>query len=219
MTNGKEFYKKHYMTVASIIKALAVHRGCIIFLLSLWLSFLSHWKRDLFEGQHFFFVNIFLELAQPLVCIIFVSHIIYVHYTSGTMWNQLFFNKKKSQCEWLRRCLLVSIYWVSARLLLLHSSTAWSSSSCGRFGSAGFVQSCSTPSGGNTEEVPHFCKPSQTGGGECWLRESLCAWVLLCIAPPCFCVLWFCNGRDMCVCVHVWWWRVVGGTRTDTWLL
>lgn len=39
------------------------------------------------------------------------------------------------------------------------------SSNCGRFGRAGFVQSCSTPSGGNTEES------NQAAGDKCWLSE------------------------------------------------
>lgn len=122
------------------------------------------------------------------------------------MWNQLFPNKK-SQCEWLRRCLLVCIYGVSAPLLL-SAAAHWGSSSCGTFGSAGFLQSCSTPSGGNKEGTLCFCKINQTGGNKCWLRELVCMRIgfVLCVV--------FCSRNDMCVCGVV----VVGVACMLTWL-
>lgn len=97
--------------------------------------------------------------------------------------------------------LLDGIFWVSAPLLLLHSSSVWSSSSsCGRFRSFGFVQSCSTPSGGNTEQVLHFCKTNQTGGDNCWLRE----FVLISTALHCKATWLFCLSHHTTIGVSSW---------------
>lgn len=101
---------------------------------------------------------------------------------------------------------------VSACLHLLgvsNPSTApvWGSacsSNCGRSGRDFFVQSCSTPSGGKTEEMLHFSKS--------WRRQVLIGWawgVLFCIASRCFCVLCFYISNDVFVlmsddgCVHL----------------
>lgn len=103
-------------------------------------------------------------------------------YAPGTIWNQLFLNKKKSQCEWWRRCLLVC----RCQLPFLCSIAAQceAAAAVADLGRAGFVQSCSNPSGGNAEEALHFYKTNQAGV----LIERACAWVLLCIAWPCVCM-------------------------------
>lgn len=136
-----------------------------------------------------------------LVCFFNVLSPLYMF--TGTMKNQLFLKGKK------KAALLDGIFWVSAPLLLLHSSSVWSSSSsCGRFRSSGFVQSCSTPSGGNTEQVLHFCKTNQTGGDNCWLREFvLISTALHCKPTWLFCLSHhtkICVSSWVCVCVHCW---------------
>lgn len=127
-----------------------------------------------------------------------------VRYVSGTMWNQLFLNKKKSQCEWFRRCLLVCVYWVSAPLRLLHSRSVWGSSSCDGFGSAGFVQSCSTPSGRTLTWSYISAKPTrQEETSDDW--KSFSALALLCIALPFFflsvCCVFAVEGTHGFVCM------------------
>lgn len=62
------------------------------------------------------------------------------------------------------------------------------------------MQSCSTPSGGNTEQVLHFCKTNQTEGDNCWLRE----FVLISTALHCKPTWLFCLSHHTKICVSSW---------------
>lgn len=88
--------------------------------------------------------------------------------------------------------------------LSFFGSSEWGSS-CGRIGKTGFSQSCSTPSGGNTEEVFYFWKTNQTAGDSFRLNFM--------IMLHCFSVLCFCSDSPICVFVSV-----KAGMKTHTWL-
>lgn len=126
------------------------------------------------------------------------------------MWNQLFLNKK-TQCEWLRRCRLVCIYWVSAALLLLQCEAQRAAAAVADLRRLVLSKAAALLVVGTQRRCNISANPARKGKTSAdWV--SLCTLVLLCIASPCFCVLCFCSGGGMCVCVYVWWYRLMWGT-------
>lgn len=133
----------------------------------------------------------------------------YVHYASGTMWNQLFLNKKNADVNDLEGVCLST--FTGCQLPFFCSTAA----QCEAAAAVADLRALVLCKAAALPVVVH-------GSGATFLKiqlvrsadwEILCALVLPCFASPCFCVLCFCNGRDTCFCASLM--VVAGGAHVS----